>query len=116
VRLRRDATLLILRDRALSVSASDGRTLRRDGVPTSHILDPVRLTALSPHGFAAAVAPTASQAEAWSTAALVLLARDLEPLCPPTVTLHLRPASPAGDGVASAMPSAPPAPLQRTPT
>lgn len=84
--------IVSLRDRALSVSSPNGRTVERDGVHVGHIIDPrtgapalTRLASVIPAhagirrsqsaagvSLAAVLADTATVAEAWSTALIVL--------------------------------------------
>ncbi len=90
------ARAIELRDRSLSVSAPHGRTTLRDGRELGHVLDPQTGAALEPGLRAAAIAPTGREAEAWSTAAVVLLARGLDPraLAPTHIELHTSAAAP----------------------
>ncbi|MEO6707955.1 MAG: FAD:protein FMN transferase [Planctomycetota bacterium] len=67
---------VVLRDRALSVSAARGsRGLRSQGAAKGHIVDPHDGTLLTTDARCAVCAPSATQAEVWSTAMLVLRAR-----------------------------------------
>lgn len=69
------ATIVVLRDRALSVSSPSGRTMDSGGSVSGHILD-ARSGAPAPLArFVAVVGPCARQADAWSTAIGVLGAR-----------------------------------------
>ncbi|UCD76835.1 MAG: FAD:protein FMN transferase [Phycisphaerales bacterium] len=64
--------VVTLRDAALSVSAPHGRTIHMDGERLGHIIDPNRGSPARGTQLAAVVGPTARQADAWSTALLVL--------------------------------------------
>lgn len=68
-----------LRERALSVSAPHGRTLRVGERELGHVLDPHSGAPLPPLARCAVLGPSARECEAWSTAALVLFARGVEP-------------------------------------
>ena len=61
-----------LRDAALSVSAPHGRMIEVDGERLGHIIDPTSGSPATGTQLAAVVGPTARQADAWSTALLVL--------------------------------------------
>jgi FAD:protein FMN transferase len=78
-----------LRDAAMSVSAPRGRVACADDQTHTHILDP--RTGLPPAGLhcrtAAAVAPSAALADAWTTALVVLA--DRPPTAPPDLTTAL---------------------------
>lgn len=60
-----------LRDAALSVSAQHGRQVERGGETVGHVLDPRGDTGRNERALAAVLAPTATLADAWSTATLV---------------------------------------------
>lgn len=80
-----------LRDSSLSVSAPHGRTVRRDdGREVGHLVDPITGAPLELGLRVAALAPTGREAEAWSTAAVVLFARgcDARELAPRGIELH----------------------------
>ncbi|MCP3904405.1 MAG: FAD:protein FMN transferase [Planctomycetes bacterium] len=64
-----------LRDTALSVSAPSGRTTVVDGERVGHVIDPRRRRPVRGVRVTAVVAPTATLADAWSTALVVLGAR-----------------------------------------
>lgn len=66
------AGVLELRDRAFSVSGSLGQWSEIGGRRYGHVIDPRSGLALTRNRQAAVVAPSASQAEAWSTALVVL--------------------------------------------
>jgi thiamine biosynthesis lipoprotein len=85
-----------LSERSLSVSAPHGRTTLRDGRELGHVLDPRTGAALEPGLRVAALAASGRDAEAWSTAAVVLLARGLDPraLAPAHIELHASAAAP----------------------
>ena len=74
-----DRAEIELCDRALSVSAPHGRTLRVGDHELGHVLDPHSGAPLAPLARCAVFGPSARECEAWSTAALVLLARGLDP-------------------------------------
>jgi thiamine biosynthesis lipoprotein len=74
-----DSSNLDLCERALSVSAPHGRTLRVGERTLGHVLDPHSGAPLPPFARCAVLGPSARECEAWSTAALVLLARGLDP-------------------------------------
>ncbi|HUR28943.1 MAG TPA: FAD:protein FMN transferase [Planctomycetota bacterium] len=82
---------VMLRDRALSISAARGS---REGSTRVHVVDPRSGFALLGDSRCAVVAPTAAEAEAWSTALLVLAARgvDIVAETPPQLEFALRPA------------------------
>ncbi|MDH3687440.1 MAG: FAD:protein FMN transferase, partial [Myxococcales bacterium] len=63
---------LELRERALSVSSSLGRYTVIDNQRYGHVIDPRSGLALREGRFAAVLAPSAAEAEAWSTALLIL--------------------------------------------
>ena len=63
---------LVLDERALSVSSSLGQYSVIEGVRYGHVIDPRTGRALETGRFAAVLAPRAADAEAWSTALLVL--------------------------------------------
>ncbi len=63
---------VVLCDQALGVSAIHGRVLVRDGQPEGHVLDPRTGLAVHHTSLAAVVAPSATDADAVSTALLVL--------------------------------------------
>lgn len=63
---------LELRERALSISSSLGQYTVIDNQRYGHIIDPRSGLALHEGRFAAVLAPSAAEAEAWSTALLVL--------------------------------------------
>jgi len=86
--------VVVLRDAALSVSAPHGRVVERGGVRLGHVLDPRTGAPAKRSGFAAAVAPSACLADAWSTALLVLGER---PVTMPASVRAIWPRS-AGDG------------------
>ncbi len=65
--------------RALSVSAPRGRLARRAGRESGHVLDPRTGEPLPLDLRVAVLGPSGRMSEAWSTAALVLLARGLDP-------------------------------------
>jgi thiamine biosynthesis lipoprotein len=90
------ARTIELRERSLSVSAPHGRTALRDGRELGHVLDPQTGASLEPGPRVAAIAPTGREAEAWSTAAVVLLARGADPrsLAPANIELHTSAAAP----------------------
>lgn len=68
-----DAPLIALRDATLGLSAPHGRMIEGDrGEPLGHILDPRTGRPTRAARQAAALAPSAALADAWSTAALVL--------------------------------------------
>jgi thiamine biosynthesis lipoprotein len=115
--------IVSLRDRALSVSSPHGRTVERDGVHVGHIIDPrtgapalTRLASVTPAqagiqrsqsaagvSLAAVIAESATVAEAWSTALIVLGSRpdnldaSIETIFFPTSCVDL----PAADHAAS---------------
>ncbi|MBI2962768.1 MAG: FAD:protein FMN transferase [Deltaproteobacteria bacterium] len=62
---------LVLRDMALSTSGSLGKVERVAGRPIGHIVDPRTGRALERSAQATVLAPTATEAEAWSKALLV---------------------------------------------
>lgn len=65
--------VVLLRDRALSVSAPHGRMIERDGVALGHVIDPrTGAPAATGVALAAVACASATDAEAWSTALLVL--------------------------------------------
>jgi thiamine biosynthesis lipoprotein len=70
----RGAPVVRLRDASLSVSAHHGRTVEAEGREVGHVLDPRTGATASGSGarMAAVVAPIGRDAEAWSTALLVL--------------------------------------------
>jgi thiamine biosynthesis lipoprotein len=80
-----------LRDQALSVSVARGRTANFAGHEIGHILDPRGGRPVPLELACTAIAPSAREADAWSTAALVLHARgaDLAALRPHHVNLLL---------------------------
>jgi thiamine biosynthesis lipoprotein len=61
-----------LRDRALAVSGSSGRTTVVDGVDTGHIIDPRTGRGLPPGVSVAVTGPSARLCDAWATAITVL--------------------------------------------
>ncbi len=61
-----------LKDNAVSVSAPTGRMIESQGEMIGHVLDPRTGEAAATQPFAAVVGPSASLADAWSTALLVL--------------------------------------------
>lgn len=63
---------VMLRDRALAVSGTSGRTLAVGGVDTGHIVDPRTMTALPPGATVAVTGPSARLCDAWATAITVL--------------------------------------------
>jgi thiamine biosynthesis lipoprotein len=63
---------VVLRDQALGVSAIHGRVLVREGRPEGHVLDPRTGLAVHHTALAAVVAASATDADAVSTALLVL--------------------------------------------
>ena len=67
---------LELGSRALSVSSSLGQYTVIDNTRYGHVIDPRSGRALQEGRFAAVLAPSAAEAEAWSTALLVLPPRD----------------------------------------
>lgn len=67
---------LRLRDRALSMSSSLGSVVEIAGREVSHVVDPRTGRAVQGTVEALVLAPSAAQADAWSTALLVLAARD----------------------------------------
>jgi len=67
-----------LRDASLSVSAPHGRTLGDGAEAVGHIVDPTTGEALALGARVAVLASSGRVAEAWSTAALVLLARGVD--------------------------------------
>jgi len=67
--------VVTLRDAALSVSAPHGRMVEVDGERLGHIIDPASGSPATGTQLAAVVGPAARQADAWSTALLVLGAR-----------------------------------------
>jgi thiamine biosynthesis lipoprotein len=83
-------------ERSLSVSAPHGRTTLREGRELGHVLDPQTGAALEPGLRVAALAASGREAEAWSTASVVLLARGLDPrdLAPAHIELHASAAAP----------------------
>ncbi len=74
VSIRSDAAplTLTLRDEALGVSAPRGRTIDVDGRTISHILDPRTANPVDGVDTAAIIAASAAEADAWSTALVVL--------------------------------------------
>ncbi|MEZ6235790.1 MAG: FAD:protein FMN transferase [Phycisphaerales bacterium] len=91
-----DAPSIDLRDAALSVSAHHARSSPTDPA-TTHILDPrTGQPATPPHPIAAVTAPTATLADAWSTAILILRSP------PPTLPRDIRVILPTSDQVPSA--------------
>lgn len=97
---------VLLRDRALSVSAPRGRLATRDGREVGHLLDPRDGQPLPLELRVAALAPNGREAEAWSTASAVLLARGVAPreLAPATLELFT-PVAAARAEVPSPVPS-----------
>jgi thiamine biosynthesis lipoprotein len=73
---RVDPGRLRLRDRALSMSSSLGSVVEIAGREVSHVVDPRTGRAVQGTAEALVLAPSAAQADAWSTALLVLGARD----------------------------------------
>jgi len=74
VSVRSDAAplTLTLRNQALGVSAPRGRTIDVDGHTISHILDPRTAKPVDGVDTAAIIAASAAEADAWSTALVVL--------------------------------------------
>jgi FAD:protein FMN transferase len=66
------AGVIALRDQALSVSASFGRSSAVAGRRIGHVIDPRSGEPVGGSRLAAVVAPSATEAEAWSTALVVL--------------------------------------------
>ena len=66
-----DAPHVLLRDAALAVSAPTGRMIERDGQRLGHVMDPAAGRPVEGVSLAAVVAPSATVADAWSTALLV---------------------------------------------
>ncbi|MCC6681334.1 MAG: FAD:protein FMN transferase [Phycisphaeraceae bacterium] len=63
---------ICLRDQAMSVSAPHGRSIERDGHRFGHVLDPRSGRPATCAACAAVIGPSATLADAWSTALLVL--------------------------------------------
>lgn len=70
---------VLLCERALSVSAPRGRVAQHNGAQIGHVLDPRTGEPLPLNLRVAALGASGRESEAWSTAALVLLARGLDP-------------------------------------
>ncbi len=68
----REQPTICLRDQAMSVSAPHGRTVERDGRTFGHVLDPRSGRPAACAACAAVIGPSATLADAWSTALLVL--------------------------------------------
>lgn len=83
-------------DRSLSVSAPRGRTTHHAGREVGHLVDPHTGAPVELGLRVAALAPSGREAEAWSTAAAVLLARgvDARALAPRGIELHASAAAP----------------------
>lgn len=73
---RADLGRIRLRDRALSMSSSLGSVVEIGGRVVSHVVDPHTGRPVQGTVEALVLAPSAAQADAWSTALLVLGARD----------------------------------------
>ena len=69
---REKGRTVTLRDRALAVSGSAGRTTAVDGVDTGHIVDPRTGRGLPPGTVVAVTGPSARLCDAWATAITVL--------------------------------------------
>lgn len=67
-----DHPVVLLRDESLSVSAPHGRSIERDGATQGHVLDPRTGRSAADSSYAAVIGPSATLADAWSTALLVL--------------------------------------------
>lgn len=67
-----DAPVVVLRDRALSASAPTGRMARVEGRAVGHVLDPRTGEPACGPSHSAVLADSARDADAWSTALLVL--------------------------------------------
>jgi len=80
-------------ERALSVSAPHGRTLRVNECDVGHVLDPRTGAPLAPGARCAVLGASARECEAWSTASLVLLARGVNPRELAPTRLELRTSS-----------------------
>lgn len=65
-------SIVPLRDRALSVSAQHGRTIERDGETLGHVIDPRSGRPVPDAPAAAVITDSATNADAWSTALVVL--------------------------------------------
>lgn len=75
---------LTLRDEALGVSAPRGRTIVVDARTITHIFDPRTAKPVADADTAAIIAPSAAEADAWSTALVVLAHR------PASMPAHIR--------------------------
>ena len=93
-----------LRNAALSVSAPHGRWFESEHGVRSHVLDPATGDSVSRGLLAAVIAPSATTADAWSTASLVLGERGVLPARRDfTVLIHRDDARPEVRGVEPAL-------------